>query len=80
MSREDIRHSTNLLRIYSFQLVASAGGSRAVHLLLTAAADTEACSCFYSAQMVVVVPDTDEKMPVEVAHQSEESPSLDSEV
>jgi hypothetical protein len=30
--------------------------------------------------MVVVVPDTDEKMPVEVAHPAEESASLDHEV
>lgn len=30
--------------------------------------------------MVVVVPDTDEKMPVEVADPAEESPSVDHEV
>ena len=36
----------------------------------------EACSCFYSS-MVIIVPDTDEKMHVEEVHvKAEESPSL----
>ena len=41
-----------------------------------AAADAKVCSFFYVSSMVVVVPHTDEKMPIEVARPAEESPSL----